>query len=282
MLAVQVADFWRAFVWLEGTLASASGRPPALQDPIWDEIADRYEALHVVFPDAVFPGGAEPGWDVLASFAATNKMAINTGYFARVDQAALADLRTDQRSAFVAGDFDSNVAYVIKNGDMWAAARMTAAADDLLRIADGQRLLLPGMGNCTACGPVAAAPVTRYDLAGGLASFEGWSASEGTHRWSEGGSARIDLALLPDGGGRELCAAVDGFTLGMQTISVHVDGGPALEWRLDGEEKLRIPLGHARESARLQFTFSDPQRPGTGDPRRLAFAVRGLTVAPCP
>ncbi|MCC4300245.1 hypothetical protein [Aurantimonas coralicida] len=116
-------------------------------------------------------------------------------------------------------------------------------------------------------------------LGGETVVFEGWSISEGSHRWSEGANSRITLDLPASATNK--CLNIDGFTLGAQTISAFVGGEAASETYFDGQGTVSVPLGRAAGKTDVDLAFSNPHAPNEADTRNLAFAVETMSVVPC-
>ncbi|MEH6719935.1 MAG: hypothetical protein V7704_13720 [Aurantimonas endophytica] len=111
-------------------------------------------------------------------------------------------------------------------------------------------------------------------------TFSGWSTAETNHRWSDGDESRLTIELTPTTTDR--CLALNGFTLGEQTITPSVNGLVQPDIRLAGRGTVNVPLGRAEGTTEITLQFSDPRVPSEGDRRMLAFAVETLSVAACP
>nr|WP_281378995.1 DUF6311 domain-containing protein [Aurantimonas endophytica] len=120
----------------------------------------------------------------------------------------------------------------------------------------------------------------RFLLSDGDWAVSGWSVLEPAHRWSEGTESVIRLDLEePTSGPR--CLFVDGFSLGMQTITASTPEAPPSTTDLNGRGVLEIPLGTQSGSVEVTLRYSDPHWPGPGDPRDLAFAVENMRIESC-
>lgn len=139
-LVVQVADTVPALRALRREIAAAAEPTPTMRAPLWDQVASRYPTLRYVLPE-----NKPERWLPLALFAHRHGMAINTGYFARVDVGAQGAARDRLLTQLVAGGLPRDALYVFASRGLLELARSRAAADDLVAEVEGFRLLAPGM-----------------------------------------------------------------------------------------------------------------------------------------
>ena len=111
--------------------------------------------------------------------------------------------------------------------------------------------------------------------------FDGWSASEKTHRWTEGNRASLQFAQ--EGGAsapRKL--TLKGWTLGAQRLSLWLIDVEIWSGRLSGKPEVLVvdvpPHALRNETNTLEFELPDARRPESGDPRILGFALESLSL----
>jgi hypothetical protein len=133
-LAIQLADLSRALGFYAGRFTRPAAWASPLQSPRWAELGTRYERVRYVLPrnslDTFLP------W---AMYAAEHRMAINFGYFARVDAERMVAARDALEAAVRAGRFDAGSLYVFENDGLWNLVRGSPYALEL----DGFRLIAP-------------------------------------------------------------------------------------------------------------------------------------------
>lgn len=127
--------------------------------------------------------------------------------------------------------------------------------------------------------PMSPRTIFQHDTKDEAVRYIDWSVAEAAHRWSDGTESRLKLQLPPAAVDR--CLEIDGFTLGLQTVTVSVGGKVMSDRTLDGRGKLMVPLGGAEGLTEIVLSFSNPHVPNDEDGRVLAFAVETLTVGPC-
>ncbi len=120
-----------------------------------------------------------------------------------------------------------------------------------------------------------------FNVGGSAITFSGWSKPEADHRWSDGDSSSLALHLPPDRPPHDRCLVLDGYSYGPQTIAITTSEGKSIQPKLDGSEKIEVPLGRARGPIEIRLDFSSPRRPRSSDPRRLAYALRSFKLADC-
>ncbi|MDD5319229.1 MAG: DUF6311 domain-containing protein [Methylococcales bacterium] len=112
-----------------------------LKDPLWEQAALRYHNFSVIptqlEDDAYIP---------LAHLAALHGAAIDAGYVARPDNAALKAYADKQSDNIAEGRLRSDTLYILPQGEELAALLSRLSADVEIRSADGYVLLLPPSG----------------------------------------------------------------------------------------------------------------------------------------
>ena len=146
MCLVQVADTvdaWKAFA-LQFTHPPTWVSP--MVSPAWREIATRYRKILLVLPQ-----NAPEDWIPLCQFAAEHHMAINTGYFARVDLAKQAVASARLSEAIITNRLERDALYVFQDEGLWETAQRQASPSDFAGTLDGFRVVAPGLRDCGAC-----------------------------------------------------------------------------------------------------------------------------------
>lgn len=137
-LAVQVADSSPALRQVGERLANAAWSSP-LQSPLWAQLGKRYRRVIYVMPRNDY--ATFRPW---AAFAADHGMAVNFGYFARVNAermiAASAALEAEVRANALRPDS----LYVFEDGPLWRLAAARRGPEDLVEVVDGFRIIAPG------------------------------------------------------------------------------------------------------------------------------------------
>src|SRR5262249_55078095 len=111
-----------------------------LQSPIWERAAAAgYNRIRTVPPNE----GYDSEWRTLGYFAVTHGMDTDTVLLARVDKKKLKALRARQQKVFETGDFEPKTIYILDVRSSLIAASH-AGPDDLITIADGRIVFLPG------------------------------------------------------------------------------------------------------------------------------------------
>jgi hypothetical protein len=208
-LLVQLADSAPALRRYNAQLAHAPKRVSPLKSALWAEIAARYRRVVYVLPrngpEIFLP------W---AAFAAEHGLAINFGYFARVDSERLSASRNATEAAVLAQRLAPDTLYVFDSAALWNMASAQPRAGDALGVLDGYRIIAPGLNACATCDLRALADLKREESPGyrlgeritfatasrGYATA-GWSAPDGWGMWSQASSATLVLriAQMPAG-----------------------------------------------------------------------------------
>lgn len=127
---------------LRGLREHFAARPdpaPLLRDPFWEEAARRYR--HIV---AVPVRPRVPGWEQLGLYAADHRMTINTGNFARVPVAAMAEADTRAKAQLASGRLAPDTLYIAWTGRGEAPYEVRVDTGTLDATIDGLRVLAPG------------------------------------------------------------------------------------------------------------------------------------------
>jgi hypothetical protein len=138
LVALQIADSTPALAALRSRLERPEATSP-LQAPFWQRAARHYRRI-VVVP----PRGDDAGSQPLARFAADAGLAIDSGYFARVDPARLSALRARTLGRLARRELDADALYVFADG-FTQLAPIAGGRGDQVGDVDGIRVLAPGI-----------------------------------------------------------------------------------------------------------------------------------------
>ncbi len=298
-LAAHVADSSSALRYFNQRFVHAQLKPSPLRSALWGEIAKRYQRVRYVLPrnamDTFLP------W---AAFAAEHGMAVNFGYFARLNAEKVAAARHAVETAILGDALQSDSLYVFENdgpffaSGLWALASARAGSSDVVGVLDGFRILAPKLKECASCDLSALADV-RTEKPSGYALGErvsfaektggrkyagaGWSYSVGQGMWSESPVASLVLGLerVPPG---DLVLAIEGSAFvsaqhPRQEIEVSINGAIVGTLIYGAPAKvesksLRLPravLSQAPGPMVIQFRSRDAKSPhelGWNDDRR--------------
>jgi hypothetical protein len=305
VLAVQVADSSKAL----GRFSSRFLDPPAwsspLKSPLWTEIAGQYKRILYVLPrnapDTFLP------WAV---FAADHGMAVNFGYFARVNAEKLTAARNDLETAVLRNALERESLYVFESEALWRMASAQRRPSDVVGVVDGFRIIAPNLKECTACDLGAFADVRPEQLAGyslgeriafakGGAGHKyaamGWSLPEDWGTWSDSevSSLIVKLGQVPDG---DLLLAIEGRAFvnqkyRRQEIDVSVNGVIVDRLIYASPETvelktLRIPrsvVSGENGLVLIEFMFRHAKSPSelgsSNDRRRLGLGLISMTLS---
>jgi hypothetical protein len=206
LLAVQIADSSAAFQYFRQKLSRAPAYTSVMQSPAWNDMARRYE--RIVF---VLPHNIPPGWLPLARFASDKRMAINIGYYARVDFEKVRAARERIGVSIVSNELDPRSLYVFENDGLWDIASNQLRSTDIAGVLDGFRIVAPRLQECADCDKSAIAAIrpdrtVNVDYRMEPISFSskgtgsrylmyGWSVPEEWGTWSDGDTGALLLRL---------------------------------------------------------------------------------------
>ena len=141
-LVLQLADSAPASRRIQDITASAAWRSP-LQHPVWQDVAQRYKRVVYVLPPP--QSTAYSTFLPWAAFAAQHGMAVNFGYFARVDAERAIEASLALEAAVRANRLDADALYVFWDDPLWRLASARRGAEDLVGEIDGYRVIAPGL-----------------------------------------------------------------------------------------------------------------------------------------
>lgn len=161
-LVLQLADSATAFKRVQDVIAGASWRSP-LQHPLWQDVAQRYKRVIYVLPPP--QSTAYSTFLPWAAFAAQHGMAVNFGYFARVDAERAIEASQALEAAVRANRLDRDSVYVFWNDPLWRLASGRRGDGDLVGEIDGYRVIAPGLRDGSAGNPVRSEGIAPRDAA---------------------------------------------------------------------------------------------------------------------
>lgn len=307
-LVFQVVDSHAAGKRLRKRLAHAPEWSSPLHAAVWDDIASQYRNIIVVLPH-----NTSPGWVPLSRFAADHGLAINTGYFARIDAGIEQETGTRIADSIMSNRLDRDSLYVFQDDELWKIALSQLQPSDVAGTVDGFRIVAPRLSNCVDCDRNAVASIMTsdgkdYRYRGGRVLFtssglgskytgSGWSWPEEWGTWSDGDTAdlRFGLSDSPEG---DVQLLIEGHAFlaeshPLQEVDVSVNGRYLQTLKYDlqdnyGTRVVRIEEEIVVDSAgslRVGFNIRDPQSPAdlklSGDGRRLGLGVVAIELR-CP
>lgn len=283
LLALQIADCAQALQQYRDRLARAPAWVSPLKSPLWGELGARYAKVIYVLPrnalDTFVP------W---AAFAADHGLAINFGYFARVDAEKLTAARIEIERSIIAGRLQADSLYVFESDPLWNLAAEQRRPADVVGVLDGFRIIAPGLAACEACDRSALKDVKLEESPGyplgesiqfGSAAarrypMAGWSLPERWGIWSQAQATTVVIRLAREPA-RDLVLTLEGraFTDDAQpqrkvVVSVNSVVLETLAFTAQREReryKVRIPQSALAGNKRLvmiRFVFPDARVPG--------------------
>jgi Family of unknown function (DUF6311) len=175
-----------------------------MRSPIWSDIAYRYRKIILVLPH-----NQPTNWMPLSQFAAMHRMAINSGYFARVNPEKEQAARDRIATSILNNELSLDSLYVFENDALWKLASSQISPSDITGVLDGFRILAPNLRDCKNCNVASIASVSvgsRHDFddtmkrisftsngTGQKYSLYGWSDPEPWGTWSDGDTAFLVL-----------------------------------------------------------------------------------------
>jgi hypothetical protein len=206
LLFVQIIDSSDALRFFRNKFTRAPAWSSPMRAPLWSDIARHYRKI--IF---VLPHNSPTNWMPLAHFAATNRMAINIGCFARVNQAKERNARKQVAASIINDDLSPDSLYIFEDDELWRVASNQIAPSDIAGVLDGFRIVAPKLRDCSTCNMRAIASVSvgsgldsDYEMerisftskgTGQKYAMYGWSVPGECGTWSDGDTAAIFLKL---------------------------------------------------------------------------------------
>ena len=308
MFVVQTVDMSKAWPNLREVLSRAPAPGSLLESPVWKDLGAHYKKIIYVLPT-----NSAPQWRPLTELAAAHQMAINIGYFARVNP----DIEKAAREALIASvsanEFQKDALYVFENDFLWTLAANRLAPSNVAGVLDGYRILAPGLNDCKTCVPTTASRIvaeknSTYDYASGPVRFApgekglaylvyGWGTAENWGTWSSGNSALIRTNLPPASMDRDHTLLIEGNAFlsakhPVQNVEVLVNRHllATMKFELNvasGTQSISIPkqlIKDAGAQLSILLKFKDAISPAdagaSSDARKLALGIKTLEIRP--
>jgi hypothetical protein len=300
--AVDSADAWRFF-------RNKFLHPPAwtspMRSPVWNDFSQQYRKLILVLPQ-----NSPVNWMALSQFAAMHRMAINTGYFARINPEKERDAQAHITSSIVNNELSADSLYVFENDALWNIASSQTAPSDIAGVLDGFRIVAPKLRECGTCNTHAIASISideshdfdyhmeriSFTSGGSGRKYQvyGWSATEKWGTWSDGDTALV-LLSLPGVPKSDLNLLIDGHAFltdkhPSQEVGIVVNNHPVGTLKYDqqsngGVRVVNIPVLLASEMGgklSIKFNFKKLKSPAelglSADGRRLGLGIVSLEL----
>jgi len=158
---------------------SAAGESP-IHSPVWNDMAHQYRKIIVIQPQngsdkwissftsyqygkivVNLPQNGPTTW--LAVFAATHRMAINVGVFARTNPGKEHKAKEHIVTAILNNELKPDSLYVFEDDALWEIASSRIGPSDVAGILDGYRIVAPKLRKCKTCNVNAIAGITIRD-----------------------------------------------------------------------------------------------------------------------
>ena len=307
MLFLQAIDSTNILNTFRNKFAHSPAWLSPMRSPIWTDLAYRYRKIIFVLPHNV-----PTLWMPLSQFTAMHQMAINTGYFARVnpEKEHKAGLRIV--NSILNNELSPDSLYVFENDALWKIATSQISRSDIAGVLDGFRIVAPHLRDCRNCNTGAIARISAdssydFDYTMGRISFTsngtdqkysffGWSNPEPGGTWSDGDTSLVLLQLssLPKND-VELLIEGQAFLAEKhpsQEIDILVNEHHVATLKYDqqfneGIRTVKIPKRLALENngrLLIRFNYKNPGSPAelglSDDPRRLGLSIVSLELKP--
>ncbi|MDD5175816.1 MAG: DUF6311 domain-containing protein [Sterolibacterium sp.] len=304
MLVIQVIDSTDAWHHLRKKYSHSAVWVSPMASPLWGDIAQQCRKIIVVLP----ANNSATNWMPLSQFAAAHRMAINTGYFARINPKKEQETRENITASVVNNELSPDSLYVFNDDVLWRIASSHISASDVAGVLDGFRIIAPNLKECRTCNTSAVASISG----GGAYDFEriyfssngtgqkykllGWSAPENWGTWSDGDTASLllDLSSRPK---NDLELLIDGHAFladkhPSQEVDILVNNHHAATLNYNqqhnsGVRVVKIPKVLALEKngqLLIKFNFKNAKSPAelglSEDARRLGLGIVSLELRP--
>jgi hypothetical protein len=305
MLFIQIIDTKEALLKFRGKFSNSPSLLSPMRSPAWNDIAKQYKKI--IF---VLPRNQSNNWMPLSQFAAKHRMAINTGYFARVDHAKLQMARAYITTSIVNNELSPDSLYVFGDDTLWKLASSQALTNDIAGVLDGFRIIAPNFRKCSTCNlnAIASKPVeSDHDSSARMEKLSftsegtgkkyqlyGWSTPEKWGTWTDG---NVAFALLPltNSPKKDLKLLIDGHAFltdehTSQEVDILVNNHTVatLKYDLQSTNKVRavkISKTLALEKngeLLIKFNIKNPKSPLelglSGDSRKLGLGIVSLEL----
>jgi Family of unknown function (DUF6311) len=307
MLFFQVIDSTNLWLTFRNKFTHSPEWSSPMRSPIWSEIAHRYRKI--IF---VLPHNSSPNWMPLSQFAAMHRMAINTGYFARVNPEKEHEEKVRIVTSILNNELSPDSLYVFENDALWKFASSQISSSDIAGVLDGFHILAPNLRDCRNCniGAIASTSVGRnhdFDYTMGRISFTsngtgqkysfyGWSDPEPGGTWSDGDTSLLFIDLSSSSPPKsDVELLIEGHVFlddkhPSQEIDVLVNKLHVATLKYDhrsngGIRTVKLPKRLALENdghLLIRFNYKNPKSPAelglSDDARRLGLSIVSLEL----
>ncbi|WP_342146849.1 DUF6311 domain-containing protein [Rickettsiella endosymbiont of Aleochara curtula] len=301
-LILQIIDSSNIYFNFRNLLNYAPVYVSPLKSPIWSEIAKKYKKIIYVFP--VFDWNLLP----ILHYAAFNRLSINIGYFARVDNKKLIKLKDSLVKYFLQGKLDKDAIYIIKDSAMRQMIdnRKISTSYQVSK-ADNFYILLPNMTHVSSTAEKSDWLDYKLYKFGTNIFFKtnidnnftdylvlknGWSLPEAKGIWTDGEKANF-LINLPKNTNSNLILTIDAMPFlclkhSMLAVDVTVNHEYVghLDYKLNNYSNIRkieIPSNFIKNDnlLEIEFLFKTPISPNevivSPDTRKLGLFVSAIS-----
>lgn len=308
LLFVQVLDSQKAFTIFNQKFSKTNLYSSPLKSTEWDKIGKDYKELIIVLPR-----NTPNKWIELSEYAIAHKMAINAGYFARIDVNKLQQSRTTLVSTIIKNNLSNDALYFFEDEILWNIATIQLNKYDFAGIKDGFKFIAPNFKNNSYYGNLKLESIEfqspnkinalklnlnekYYFTISGLNSkylYDGWSGAESWGTWSEGESSLLifKLSAIPS---NDLNLLIEGHAFitdkhPIQEIDVYVNNKylSTLKYTLTdnaGIRTIRVPKKIIDNNPHviIRFDYKNSKSPAelgmSGDGRRLGLGLISIKI----
>jgi len=293
MLLFQVIDstaVWRTF---RNKFVYSPAWSSPMRSLIWSDLAHRYRKIILVLPR-----NQPTNWMPLSQFAAMHRMAINSGYFGRVNPEKEQAAKDRIETSILNNELSPDSLYVFENDALWELASSQISASDIAGVLDGFRILAPNLRDCRNCNAASIAKRISFtsNSTGQKYLLYGWSDPEAWGTWSDGDTAFLILNVsnLPK---NDFELLIEGHAFlarehPSQEIDLLVNKQYVATLKYDqqsngGARAVTIPKRLVMENngqLLLKFSFKNPKSPAelglSDDGRRLGIGIVSIELKP--
>jgi hypothetical protein len=308
MLTVQIADFSDVWARMHEMFLTKYVWHSPMESPMWEDLGRTYKKLIFVLP---LTDESALTWLPRADYAAKHHMAVNSGYFSRVERGKIVKSQGKLTTEMFNGDFHEDSLYIFGDDKLWDIATSRATDADACGVLDGYRIFAPGFmkdGTHRLDSFAKASPDASITLsdennriqfrkgAGTRSLIRGWSNPEPWGTWSDSDTACVFVRLksIPQGAIElqiEGCSFVNNLHPSQQIeVFVNDDRVGILTYsnkKNDSVQRIHIPhyLAADNNGALLIMFHSpdgiSPKELGVGDdPRVLGIGLKSITIEP--
>lgn len=204
-LIIQITDSYNIYSHFRNWLNQTKSNIPTFKSIIWEKAAKKYKKI-IYLPPQFYP----ENWIPLVYYSSFNRLAINIGYFARVDFEKLNKQKNKLLDSIFSGKLDKDALYVIKDKNIRKIIVKTKMnLPYKVSESDGFFLLLPNWkDSSTGSKKINWANYALYNLNTPIyfrtpndnykdlvTLTKGWSTPEGNGTWTDGKESTLLIKL---------------------------------------------------------------------------------------